>query len=214
MFGLSNVKKNWCKTNPPVLNIPSTEKLLEVSGSNTSGGSGPCNHLTVNEAARLHRSSTSSDLHPISETSISVRNRKPETGSRLDLWNFLTSAKLTSVSAPSTPLIETHIDSSELLHPNLTTTATVVKSSRFMRKSSSAMMNSEGGLKDLTHPAHSEILKAHSAVTIKLVKTGWSLALSHSTTYLPFLFLKIFHFILSHPVISTEMINQRWQLIK
>jgi len=171
MFGLSNVKKNWCKTNPPVLNIPSTEKLLEVSGSNTSGGSGPCNHLTVNEAARLHRSSTSSDLHPISETSISVRNRKPETGSRLDLWNFLTSAKLTSVSAPSTPLIETHIDSSELLHPNLTTTATVVKSSRFMRKSSSAMMNSEGGLKDLTHPAHSEILKAHSAVTIKLVKT-------------------------------------------
>lgn len=170
MFGLSNVRKTRCKTDLPVLHISSTEYSSEVSGSDASGGSG-ANHLTVNEAVRLQRSSTASDLHPISETSTTTRSRKSETGNRLDLWNFLTSAKQTSVSAPATPLIET-LDSSEFLHPNPVTTASAVKSSRFMRKSSSSMMNSEGGLKDLAHPAHSEILKAHSAVTIKLVKTG------------------------------------------
>ena len=171
MFSLSNVRKSRSKTNPPVLHISSTELACELNGGDASGGSGS-NHLTVNEAVRLHRSSTASDLHPVSEKSVPhPRNSKPEAGNRLDLWNFLTSAKLTSSSAPSTPLVET-LDSSEFLHPRPVTPVTVVKGSRFMRKSSSSMMNSEGGLKDLAHPAHSEILRAHSAVTIKLVKTG------------------------------------------
>ena len=129
-----------------------------------------------------------------SNVSVSV-NVSANDSNRLDLRNLLSNSQLTSTSAPATPvesldscvgdLTTTNSMTSNLTHStHLTPSVAQSKSgnssgavtsgstSRFMRKSSSSMMNPECVLKDLAHPSHSEVLKAHSALTMKLIKTG------------------------------------------
>ena len=109
---------------------------------------------------------------------------KPSGGhsSRLDLRNLLgrpgggPSLKGASVSAPSTPVEDAAVVS------NSTTTGVAnthhhlyVAPPKYgikKRGSSSGPGLGEGVLKELIHPAHADALKAHSTLTLKLLKTG------------------------------------------
>ena len=97
-----------------------------------------------------------------------------------------------SVSAPATPVDESNAPSGGTTVAQLSGTSPVSPnnsgSSRLAKFIMLKKVNSSGGtvspapgtsgsavdgvLKDLVHPAHSDALKAHSALTVKLLKTG------------------------------------------
>lgn len=100
---------------------------------------------------------------------------KPTSHNRLDLRNLLGRPvpKGGSVSAPSTPVDDGQgggTASFYLATPSGNSKQDKVNNKK--RASSSGPGMAEGVLKDLAHPALADTLKAHSALTIKLLKTG------------------------------------------